>query len=224
MINLSPRSIWLLRTDNLTWYKGYVQNKREFEFDPYTTLGVYCHKSLESWAKDNVYNEDEYLHQMKREFEKEGHPLEVDWIDFVKKFKIWIQNFRRMNYPKPTVAEKTMQYTLKNYSWYWLKIKVDWILDWLVWLDYKFVSKPTHSDKILDKYSEQTKIYSYFMYLKTLQKFNWHIIEIPNEVEIDPLVYQFTWYDWIIDEVEELIHKSVIKAEWLKSLQIDSVL
>ena len=222
MIYFSPWSISMLKKDNLAWYKWYVKNVWEFWFNPYMKVWVYLHKSLENRAIDGVYNKELYLHEMKRDFEKENCSLIYDDIDFEKRFNNALDKFIALDYPKPNVAEKTIKYSLSDYRGYWLKIKVDWIREnW--WWDYKFVSKITPKDRVKEKYWESIRFYQYVMYKTTLQKLDWKVIEIPVD-EWDVNIIKFERSDDIITENEEIIRKCVIKANWLQSLPLDSVL
>jgi len=169
-----------------------------------------------------VYNKELYLHEMKRDFEKENCSLIYDDIDFEKRFNNVLDKFIVLDYPKPNVAEKTIKYSLSDYRWYWLKIKVDWIREnW--WWDYKFVSKITPKDRVKEKYWESIRFYQYVMYKTTLQKLDWKVIEIPVD-EWDVNIIKFERSDDIITENEEIIRKCVIKANWLQSLSLDSIL
>lgn len=221
MIYLSPWSIWMLKKDNLGWYKGYVLWQRWFSFNPHTTVGDYCHRVLEDWAKGKG-TKHKHHNDMLIAFEKAGHDTVVDWVDFPMKFLIWLESFESLNYPTPVVAEQEIKKTLKNYWWYWVKSKIDGIRS-DHWADYKFVSKLTPIDDSFAKYWEQMEFYQYVVWLTILQKLNWRVIECCNE-EKATRVFDFPWNDWIIEKNEDIIRKSIIKAERLKTLTIENVL
>lgn len=221
MIYLSPRSIWLLRSDNQTRYKGYVLWERwSFDFNPYTTVWDYCHRVLEDWAKGKDTKYKHYL-DMLAEFKKAGKDTFIDWVDFEQKFEFWLEWFMALDLPKPQVAEQEIKKTIKGIG-YWLKAKIDWMRS-DHWADYKFVWKLTEKEDAEKKYWEQMRFYQYVVYLTTLQKLDWKVIECCNESK-EAKVFIFKRDDSIIDMNDELIRKAIIKAEWLKKLPVNDVL
>ena len=182
MINLSNRSINMLRNDNKQWYKGYVLWERDSEFQTYFALGVAFHSCMEARAKTWDYQLESNAQRMKDEFVA-WHALD-DYDKYLVQLHDLIENAKLAVTTKPELAEKIILAPINDK--YQLKCKVDAIIDGTL-VDYKTVTTLTSSyDDALEKYGQQAMLYMYANYKQTGEKSDISFIEILKKKQTLP--------------------------------------
>ena len=182
MINLSNRSINMLRTDNKQWYKWYVLWEWESEFQTYFALGVAFHSCMEARAKTGDYQLEVNAKRMKDEFVA-WHALD-DYDKYLVQLHDLVENAKLAVTTKPEESEKTILAPINEK--YQLKCKVDAIIDKAL-VDYKTVTALTPSyDDALEKYWQQAMLYMYANYIQTGEKSDISFIEILKKKQTLP--------------------------------------
>ena len=260
MINLSNRSIELLKTDNIKRYKWYVLGEREDEFQTYFALGATFASCMESRAKTGDYNLDWNAQRMKMEFINNEKLDEYD--KYLVQLHELIGNAKIAITEKPVEAEK--QIVVPINSEYSLKVKMDADYGDRL-LDHKTVTAFTKEEEKM-KYKQQADLYQYAEYKfydkkkpidfveikkwkpslptkkedllgmlewemldkaieekRTVQKIKEHLYLHTTKEQVSNTI-TFEREDSIIERVEELLRKAILKADYLKSLDINDIL
>ena len=160
--NISNWSINLLKSDNPTRYKWYVQWIREDKFEPYFVVWKAFASCMESRAKIGDYNMDWNIERMKQEF------IKAERLDDYEKSLVQFYELLQNAQLAITVAshEAEKEYIVELNDDYNLKVKVDAdYIDFL--LDHKAVSSFTKEEDKEEKYWQQAKLYQYAKYKVT---------------------------------------------------------
>lgn len=173
-INLSNRSINLLKSDNRQRFKGYVLWEWESDFKSYFAIGACFASCMESRAKSWDFRSDLFLANMEKDF-KENDASEEELANAVLAVTEAINNFKVLDLPKPLEAEKEVIIELtESYN---LKCKFDAFYGDSI-LDHKTVSVFTKDEEAEEKYWQQMKLYQYARYKTTGEKLPAYIQEI----------------------------------------------
>ena len=252
-MNLSNRSINLLKSDNVARYKWYVLNIREDTFETYFALGKAFASSVESFHKTGDRQLARHAENMEKEFIQ-------GWV--ITEYPKYLQQLEQViNNAKLVINERCanpeFEAKIKINEKYTLKSKYDALRDDYI-EDYKTVS-----DLSKDKewYRQQIEIYQYSEYKRTGKKMKWIITEIKKwkatlptkkddlialipewidntgtidvlrerlhlHTRADQVTRQFTFDrdDEIITRTESLLKKAMLKADYLQSLSFNDVL
>ncbi len=173
-INLSNRAINLLKSDNQTWFKGYVLGQWESEFKSYFAIGECFALCVEHWAKFGLTNIQPYLDEMMKKF-KDNNAPEEDLANATLAVTEALNNFSVLDLPRPAEAEKEVIVELNEK--YNLKVRFDAFYGDYI-LDHKTVSTFTKAEETEEKYWQQMKLYQYARYKTTDEKLPAYIQEI----------------------------------------------
>ncbi len=147
-INLSNRAINLLKSDNQTWFKGYVLGQWESEFKSYFAIGECFALCVEHWAKFGLTNIQPYLDEMMKKF-KDNNAPEEDLANATLAVTEALNNFSVLDLPRPAEAEKEVIVELNEK--YNLKVRFDAFYGDYI-LDHKTVSTFTKAEETEEKY------------------------------------------------------------------------
>lgn len=181
-INLSNRSINLLKTDNRQWFKSYVLWERDNEFQPYFAIGACFASCMEARAKTWSYDYEIHTGIMEQEFadagasEEELAKASITVLDC-------IANAQTLQLDRPIEAEYEVIVPLNDR--YDLKCKFDALYSDHI-LDHKTVSSFTNPADAEAKYGQQMRLYQYAYYKQTGRKLPAYIQEIKKELPSIP--------------------------------------
>lgn len=173
-INLSNRSINLLKADNRQRFKGYVLGEWESDFKAYFAIGSCFALCMENWAKCWSYNSEYLIANMEKEF-KENGASEEELANAVLAIQEALNNFSVLELHKPLEAEKEIIVELNEK--YNLKCKFDAFYGDYI-LDHKTVSSFTKDEEVEEKYGQQMRLYQYAWFKTTWEKLPAYIQEI----------------------------------------------
>lgn len=173
-INLSNRSINLLKADNRQRFKGYVLGEWESDFKAYFAIGSCFALCMENWAKCWSYNSEYFIANMEKEF-KENGASEEELANAVLAIQEALNNFSVLELHKPLEAEKEIIVELNEK--YNLKCKFDAFYGDYI-LDHKTVSSFTKDEEVEEKYGQQMRLYQYAWFKTTWEKLPAYIQEI----------------------------------------------
>lgn len=173
-INLSNRSIGLLKSDNIKWFKWYVLGQRESEFQSYFAIGECFASCMDAYCKLGDFNSEHNLAVMEKKF-KDNEANEEDLTKAVLAVTEALNNFRTLELPKPLESEKEIIIPLTEK--YNLKVKFDAFYGDYI-LDHKTVSVFTSEDEVEEKYGQQMRLYQYAWRKHTGEKLPIYIQEI----------------------------------------------
>lgn len=261
--NLSNRAINLLKSDNQTWYKGYVLGQWDNEFQTYFSIWWCFARIMESWGKSWEWRLEQNLEIMKQEFK--------DWLGLdeykeeynkaVETINDCINNAVELWLTRPLEAEKEVIIDIdENYS---LKCKFDAFYGDHI-MDHKTVSSFTKEEAKFEKYWQQAKLYQYAYYKSTGEKLpikfqeikKWKasipreykkedlqklvpeekleelktVADLKEYLKLHPLKERignelvFERDETLVPFVEDLLKKAIVKAEWLKTLELEDIL
>lgn len=173
-INLSNRSINLLKADNRQRFKGYVLWEWESDFKPYFAIGECFALCMEHWGKFGTTQSEQFLEEMAKKFQENEAP-EEELATATMAVMEALNNFEVLNLPRPLEAEKEIIVELtENYN---LKVRFDAFYGDYI-LDHKTVSTFTKPEEYEEKYWQQMKLYQYARYKTTGEKLPAYIQEI----------------------------------------------
>lgn len=173
-INLSNRSINLLKWDNRQWFKWYVLGERENDFKPYFAVGEAFASCMDFYCKFGDFNKEFILWNMEKKFKENGATDEEVALASLSVSEA-LNNFKTLDLPKPIESEKEIIIELNDK--YNLKVKFD-AFYWDYILDHKTVSIFTKPEEAVEKYGQQMKLYQFARYKKTGEKLPAYIQEI----------------------------------------------
>lgn len=173
-INLSNRSINLLKADNRQRFKGYVLGEWESDFKAYFAIGSCFALCMENWVKCWSYNSEYFIANMEKEF-KENGASEEELANAVLAIQEALNNFSVLELHKPLEAEKEIIVELNEK--YNLKCKFDAFYGDYI-LDHKTVSSFTKDEEVEEKYGQQMRLYQYAWFKTTWEKLPAYIQEI----------------------------------------------
>lgn len=173
-INLSNRSINLLKADNRQRFKGYVLGEWESDFKAYFAIGSCFALCMENWAKCWSYNSEYFIANMEKEF-KENGASEEELANAVLAIQEALNNFSVLELHKPLEAEKEIIVELNEK--YNLKCKFDAFYGDYI-LDHKTVSSFTKDEEVEEKYGQQMRLYQYAWFKTTWEKLPAYIQEV----------------------------------------------
>lgn len=173
-MNLSNRSINLLKNDNVKRYKWYVLWQRESEFQTYFAIGATFGEIIEQYHKTWSWDTDRHIAKMKAEYhrwqatDEEREKWLVQINELVENAKLVITE--RCDRPEyENIVKIDYNYSLKcKYDALWYKYVED----------YKSVYNFSKDDEAIEKYSQQIKLYQYSEYKRNGEKKRWKITEI----------------------------------------------
>lgn len=173
-INLSNWSINLLKSDNQTWFKGYVLGQWDSEFKSYFAIGECFALCMEHWGKFGTTQAEQFLEEMAKKFQENEAP-EEELATATMAVMEALNNFEVLNLPRPLEAEKEIIVELtENYN---LKVRFDAFYGEYI-LDHKTVATFTKPEEYEEKYGQQMKLYQYARYKTTGEKLPAYIQEI----------------------------------------------
>lgn len=173
-INLSNRSIGLLKSDNIKWFKWYVLWQRESEFQPYFAIWECFASCMDAYCKLGDFNSEHNLAVMEKKF-KDNWADEEELAKAVLAVTEALNNFRTLELPKPLESEKEIIIPLTEK--YNLKVKFDAFYGDYI-LDHKTVSLFTPEEEVEEKYGQQMRLYQYARYKHTGEKLPIYIQEV----------------------------------------------
>ena len=173
-INLSNRSINLLKWDNRQWFKWYVLGDWENEFKPYFAIWEAFANCMDYRTKFGEFNTEFVLSNMEKKFKENGATDDEVALASLSVSEA-LNNFKTLDLPKPIESEKEVIIELNER--YNLKVKFD-AFYWDYILDHKTVSTFTKPEDALEKYGQQMKLYQFARYKKTGEKLHAYIQEI----------------------------------------------
>lgn len=210
-INISNRSINLLRNDEKKRHQYYVRWERDNEFQTYFSLGATFASCMESRAKTWDYQIETHAKRMEQDFIN-GHAIE-DYPKYLAQLSDLIENAKVAIKDKPQEAEKQTLVPINDK--YQLKAKMDAFYgDHIV--DHKTVTLFTKEEEQEEKYIQQAMIYQYAVYKDTGNKLPLHIIEIKKWKPTLP-----TKKD---DLIAMLTPEQKKQAEWYKVKELRNLL
>lgn len=172
-MNISNRSINLLKEDNIKRYKGYILNEREDTFETYFALGKAFASCMESRHKTWDYAIERFAEAMKQEF------MVADRLDDYDKYlvKLYesVENAKLAETERSEYSE--FESIIPRDAKYKIKSKYDALYPDKI-RDYKTVDTFTKEDEAIEKYRQQIEIYQWSERKRTDNKLNWEILEI----------------------------------------------
>lgn len=190
-INLSNRSIGLLKSDNIKWFKWYVLWQRESEFQSYFAIWECFASCMDAFCKIDDFNTEHNLAVMEKKF-KDNKADEEELAKAVLAVTEALNNFSTLELPKPLESEKEIIIPLTEK--YNLKVKFDAFYGDHI-LDHKTVSLFTPEEEVEEKYGQQMRLYQYAWRKHTGEKLPIYIqeikkarVSIPQELKKEDLL------------------------------------
>lgn len=172
VLNLSNRSINLLKNDNIARYKWYVMKERESEFQTYFALGKAFASLVEEYHKTWERNIERHAKAMEQEF---IIAQAEDYDKYLIQLHELAENAKLVITMRCGSAEYESIIPINDE--YSLKCKYDALRDDII-EDYKSVATFSKEEEKEEKYWQQMRLYQYSEYKRTGNKLRGKITEI----------------------------------------------